>query len=166
MSSKSLVDLKAQGSLRHVLKDSRHGISHASASSVSAEKVYDIDFTRRVYGREEKTLFDPRLPSHWDKNPSNVNKYLLTGKSKTQLCDFLSAFKKLAGEMDQKQNRQRTTRNSHNYTIKTKGEDATSIYGRNRVLLHYSVWWTKHSKLPLAATETLRIERIHNRKFN
>ena len=97
-----------------------------------------------------------------------MNKDLLTGKSKTQLCGFLSAFKKLAGEMDQKQNRQRTTRSSHNHTIKTKDEDedATPIYGRNRVLLHYSISWTKHSKLPLATTETLRIERIHNRKFN
>ena len=72
---------------------------------LDAERVYDIDFTRKVYGKEEKerkkTLVDPRLPSHRDKYSSNVNKCMLTGITRVKPnCGFffLLSNEKLAGE--------------------------------------------------------------------
>ena len=64
---------------------------------LDSETVYDIDFSRKIYGREPKEvktcLNDPRLPCYRQGNPKDANKQVLDAvKEKLPNCGFFFLF--------------------------------------------------------------------------
>lgn len=64
---------------------------------LDSERVYDIDFSRKIYGREPKvaktSLNDPRLPCYKQRNAQDANKQLLDSvKENNPNCGFFYLF--------------------------------------------------------------------------